>query len=202
MPVQATRNVTVLYNKRVFYMNMTNTIGLSRKGVLHEVATIGLDLAKNSVFFVGLDASGQVRTRRQYSKTKLLAVTSALSPCCIGMEACCGAHHLGRALLAQGHDTRLMPPKYVKPFVKRYKNDSKDAEACAEAGLRPIMRFVAVKSEQQLSMQSVQRHRSRLVANSTQLVNQARAFVLERGVAVPQGKHKFAAGAAGDPRGR
>ena len=189
MPVQATRNVFVLYNKRGFNINMTNTPRLSRRSVLNEVATIGLDLAKNSVFFVGLDASGQVRTRRQYSKTKLLAVTSALSPCRIGMEACCGAHHLGRALLAQGHDTRLMPPKYVKPFVKRDKNDSKDAEAC----LRPTMRFVAVKSEQQLSMQSVHRHRSRLVANSTQLVNQARAFLLERGIAVPQGKHKFAA---------
>ena len=156
------------------------------------MATIGLDLGKTSVFFVGLDASGHVRTRRQYSKAKLLAVTSTMSRCRIGMEACCGAHHLGRALAAQGHDVRLMPPNYVKPFVKRDKNDSKDAEACAEACLRPTMRFVAVKSEQQLSMQSLHRHLSRLAGNSTQLVNQARAFLLERGIAVPKGKHKFA----------
>ena len=122
MPVQATRSVVVLYNVRSFHSNMTNKRRSSRSSVLNQVATIGLDLAKNSVFFVGLDASGQVRTRRQYSKLKLLAVTATMSPCRIGMEACCGAHHLGRALLAQGHEARLMPPKYVKPFVKRDKS--------------------------------------------------------------------------------
>ena len=78
-------------------------------------------------------------TRRRYTKTKLVKVTAQLHPCRIGMEACCGAHHPGRVLLAQGHDVKLMPPKYVKPFVKRDKND---AEACAEACLRPTMRFV------------------------------------------------------------
>ena len=187
MPWKGTFNA-VAYNTGDSYISMTNKRRSSPRGVLNLVATIGLDLAKTSVFFVGLDASGHVRTRRQYSKAKLLAVTSTMSPCRIGMEACCGAHHLGRALAAQGHDVRLMPPKYVKPFVKRDKNDSKDAEAC----LRPTMRFVALKSERQLSMQSVHRHRSRLVGNSTQLVNQARAFLLERGIAVPQGKRKFA----------
>ena len=109
------------------------------------------------------------------------------------MEACCGSHHLGRQLLAQGHDVKLVPPKYIKPFVKRDQNDTKDAEACAEACLRPTMRFVAVKSEAQLSMQSLHRYRSRLVGNRTQLINQARAFLLERGIAVPQGRHKLAA---------
>ena len=109
------------------------------------------------------------------------------------MEACCGAHHLGRVLLAQGQDVKLMPPKYVKPFVKRDKNDAKDAEACAEACLRPTMRFVQVQSAEQLSMQSLHRYRSRLVHNATQLINQARAFLLERGNAIPQGKHGFAA---------
>lgn len=172
---------------------MASTGQPARRGLLKEVATIGLDLAKTSVHFVGLDASGQVLTRRQYSKAKLVEVSAKLSPCRIGMEACCGAHHLGRQLLAQGHDVRLMPPKYVKPFVKRDKNDSKDAEACAEACLRPSMRFVAVKSEGQLAMQSLHRHRSRLVGNSTQLVNQARGILLERGIAIPQGKHRFAA---------
>ena len=172
---------------------MASTKPTSRKSALKEVGTIGLDLAKTSVHFVGLGATGQVVTRRQYSKGKLLEVTVKMAPCRIGMEACCGAHHLGRKLLEQGHDVKLMPPKYVKPFVKRDKTDSKDAEACAEACLRPTMRFVAVKSEAQLSMQSLHRYRSRLVGNSTQLINQARGFLLERGLAVPQGKHRFAA---------
>ena len=172
---------------------MASTKPTSSKSVLREVATIGLDLAKTTVYFVGLDATGQVLTRRQYSKAKLLEITATMGPCRIGMEACCGAHHLGRKLLSQGHDIRLMPPKYVKPFVKRDKNDSKDAEACAEACLRPTMRFVSVKSEAQLSMQSLHRYRSRLVGNSTRLINQARGFLLERGIAIPQGKHRFAA---------
>ena len=93
-----------------------------RKGPLREVSTIGLDLAKASVHFAGLDASGQVLARRRYSKGKLAEVTARMDPCRIGMEACCGAHHLGRQLLAQGHDVRLMPPKYAKPFVKRDKS--------------------------------------------------------------------------------
>ena len=165
----------------------------TRKSVLQEVVTIGLDLAKASAHFAGLDESGKVITRRQYSKTKLVEVTAKMSPCRIGMEACCGAHFLGRQLLAQGHDVKLMPPKYVKPYVKRDKNDSKDAEACAEACLRPTMRFVAVKSEEQLAMQSLHRHRSRLVGNSTQLINQMRGFLLERGISAPQGKRKLVA---------
>ena len=172
---------------------MASTQRASRKSVLNQVTTIGLDLAKTTVHFVGLNPAGQVLTRRQYSKGKLLEVTATVGPCRIGMEACCGAHHLGRKLLAQGHDVRLMPPKYVKPFVKRDKNDTTDAEACAEACLRPTMRFVTVKSEAQLSMQSLHRYRSRLVSNSTQLINQARGFLLERGLAIPQGKHRFAA---------
>ena len=132
-------------------------------------------------------------TLRQVSKGKLLEVTATMGPCRIGREACCGAHHVGRKLLGQGHDVRLMPPKYVKPFVKRDKNDSNDAEACAEACLRPTMRLVAVKSEAQLSMQSLQRYRSRRVGNFSQLINQARGFLLERGLAIPQGKQRFAA---------
>ncbi len=168
---------------------MASTGQPSRKRVLKEVATIGLDLAKTSRHFVGLDASGRVLTRRRYSKDKLAEITAKMDPCRIGMEACCGAHHLGRQLLGQGHDVRLMPPKYVK----RDTNDTKDTEACAEACRRPTMRFVAVKSEAQLAMQSLHRHRSRLVGNSAQLVNQARGFLLERGIAIPQGKHRFAA---------
>ncbi len=120
---------------------MASTQPSSRKSVLKEVATIGLDLAKTTVHFVGLDARGCVLSRRQYSKGKLLEISAKMGPCRIGMEVCCGAHHLARQLLAQGHDVKLMPPKYGKPFVKRDKNDCKDAEACAEACLRPTMRF-------------------------------------------------------------
>ena len=108
---------------------MASTKQSSGTSVLKEVGTLGLDLAKTTAHFVGLDATGQVLTRRQYSKGKLLEVTAKMGPCRIGMEACCGSHHLGRQLIAQGHDVKLMPPKYVKPFVKRDKNDTKDAEA-------------------------------------------------------------------------
>ena len=94
----------------------------SRKSALKELTTIGLDLAKASVHFVGLNANGQVLTRRRYSKGKLAELTAKMDPCRIGMEPCCGAHHLGRQLLGQRHDVRLMPPKYVKPFVKRDKS--------------------------------------------------------------------------------
>ena len=94
----------------------------SRTRGLKEVVTIGLDLAKTTVHFVGLDEAGQVLTRRKYSKNKVLEVTAKMRPCRIGIEACCGSHHLGRQLLAQGHDVKLMPPKYVKPFVKRDKS--------------------------------------------------------------------------------
>ena len=153
---------------------MPSTGQPSRKSALQEVVTISLDLARTSVQFVGLDVSGRLPTRRRYSKGKLGEVTAKLDPCRIGMEACCGAHHLGCRLLAQGHDVQLMPPKYVKPFVKRDETDTKDAEACVEACLRPTMRFVAAKSEAQLALQSLHRRRSRLVGNSTQLANRHR----------------------------
>jgi transposase len=103
------------------------------------------------------------------------------------MEACCGAHHLGRLLVAQGHTLRLMSPEYVRPYVKAQKNDDRDAEAIAEAATRPTMRFVAVKSEEQLDMQTLHRARDRIVADRTSLMNQIRALLLERGIVVPQG---------------
>ena len=109
-----------------------------RKSALAEVATTGLDLAKYSVQFVGLNAAGRVLTRRQYSKGKLLEVTAKMRPCRIGMET---------SSWPRGHDVKLMPPKYVKASVKREKTDARDAEACAEACLRTTMRFVPLKSE-------------------------------------------------------
>ena len=101
------------------------------------------------------------------------------------MEACCGAHHLGRQLKAQGHEIRLMSPEYVRPYVKAQKNDDRDAEAIAEAATRPTMRFVEMKSAEQLDMQTLHRARDRLVAERTALINQMRAFLLERGLTVP-----------------
>ena len=113
------------------------------------------------------------------------------------MEACSGAHFMGRQLREQGRDVRLMPPEYVQPRVKRDKTDWNDAEACAEACRRPTMRFVALKSEEQLTMQSLHRLCSRLVSARTDLVNQLRGFLPERGIAVPQGKAKLAAALPG-----
>ena len=110
-----------------------------------------------------------------------------LPPCLIGMEACVGAHHLSRKLQALGHDARLMPAKYVRPYSKGQKNDFNDAEAIAEAVQRPTMKFVATKTVEQLDLQALHRVRERLVSQRTGIINQIRAFMLERGIAVRQG---------------
>jgi transposase len=107
------------------------------------------------------------------------------------MEACCGAHHLGRQLKEQGYDVRLMSPEYVRPYVKAQKNDDRDAEAIAEAATRPTMRFVALKSEAQLDVQLLHRVRDRLVGQRTSLINQMRSILLERGIVVPQGRRRL-----------
>jgi transposase len=107
------------------------------------------------------------------------------------MEACCGAHHLGRLLAAQGHEVRLMSPEYVRPYVKAQKNDDRDAEAIAEAATRPTMRFVALKTEAQLDVQVLHRVRDRLVGQRTALMNQVRSILLERGIVVPQGRRRL-----------
>jgi transposase len=117
--------------------------------------------------------------------------TKTLPLCMIAMEACCGAHHLGRLLAAQGHVVRPMSPEYVRPYVKAQKNDDRDAEAIAEAATRPTMRFVELKSQEQLDMQTLHRARSRLVGERTALINQLRAILLERGITAPQGRRKL-----------
>jgi transposase len=152
-----------------------------------KIATLGLDLGKVWIFLVGLDCDGRIVLQRRIRRARLLTVTVNLPRCLIGMEASCGAHFLGRALAAQGHDARLMPPQYVKPYVKTNKNDYRDAEANAEAVLRPTMRFVPLKSEEQLDLQTLHRWRQRLIARRTSLINQMRAFLLERGITVAQG---------------
>ena len=122
-----------------------------------DIAVLGIDLGKNSCSVVELDRSGKVVLRRRMQRKTIVIMAAKLSPCIIAMGACCGAHHLGRLLVAQGHTLRLMSPEYVRPYVKAQKNDDRDAEAIAEAATRPTMRFVAVKSEEQLDMQTLHR---------------------------------------------
>jgi transposase len=156
-----------------------------------NIAVLGIDLGKNTCSVVGLDESGRVVLRRRMQRKTILSFAANLSPCIIAMEACCGAHHLGRIFAAQGHTARLMSPEYVRPYVKAQKNDDRDAEAIAEASTRPTMRFVALKTEEQLDMQTIHRARDRVVAERTSLMNQLRAILLERGIVVPQGRAKL-----------
>ncbi len=127
-----------------------------------EIAILGIDLGKNSCSVVGLDSNGKVSVRRRMRRETVIAFCSKLSPCVVAMEACCGAHHMGRALASQGHVVRLMSPEYVRPYVKAQKNDDRDAEAIAEAATRPTMRFVQLKSEEQLDTQTLHRVRHQL----------------------------------------
>ncbi len=125
-----------------------------------QIAVLGIDLGKNSCSVVGLDAAGRVVLRRRLSRDGVIKLAAGLPRCVMAMEACCGAHHLGRVLQSQGHQVRLMSPEYVRPYVKAQKNDDRDAEAIAEAATRPTMRFVALKSEGQLDMALVHKSRS------------------------------------------
>ena len=156
-----------------------------------QIAVLGIDLGKNSCSIAGLDASGRIVLRRRMHRDSVIKLASRLPACVMAMEACCGAHHLGRTLQAHGHAVRLMSPEYVQPYVKAQKNDERDAEAIAEAATRPTMRFVELKSETQLDMQSLHRARSRLVGERTALINQLRAALLERGITVPQGRRRL-----------
>jgi transposase len=152
-----------------------------------QIAVIGIDIGKNIFHLIGLDKRGAIVLKRKLSRGQLECFLANLPPCLIGMEACVGAHHLSRKLIALGHDARLMPAKYVKPFLKGHKNDYRDAEAIAEAVQRPTMKFVAVKTPDQLDLQALHRVRERLVSQRTGIINQIRAFLLERGIAVRQG---------------
>ncbi len=151
------------------------------------VAVIGIDIGKNSFHVVGLNQRGAIVLRQRWSRGQMETRFANMPPCLIGMEACVGAHHLSRRLKALGHDARLMPAKYVRPYSKGQKNDFRDAEAIAEAVQRPTMKFVATKTVEQLDLQALHRVRERLVSQRTGIVNQIRAFLLERGVAVRQG---------------
>lgn len=153
-----------------------------------EIDTVGIDLGKSVFHLVGLSARGETVVRKKFSRAQLLRFTANLEVRLIGMEACPGAHFLGRSLREQGHEVRLMPAQYVKPYVKTKKNDYIDAEAIAEAVNRPRMRYVPIKSDDQLDMQSLHRVRERCVRSRTALVNQIRGLLLERGITIRQGR--------------
>src|SRR6266699_4048871 len=150
-------------------------------------AAIGIDIGKNSFHIVGQNQRGAIVLRQKWSRGQVEARLANLPPCRIGMEACVGAHHLSRQLKALGHDARLMPARYVRPYSRGQKNDFRDAEAIAEAVLRPTMKFVAIKTVEHLDLQGLHRVRERLVCQRTSVINQIRAFLLERGIAVRQG---------------
>ncbi len=154
---------------------------------MRQVATIGLDLAKNVFQVHGVDADGKVGVRRQLRRTDLVKFFGGLPACLVGMEACASAHHWARELSALGHRVKLMPPAYVKPYVKRGKTDAADAEAICEAVTRPTMRFVAVKTVDQQAMLMLHKARDLLVRQRTMLTNALRGHLAEYGLISARG---------------
>jgi transposase len=153
-----------------------------------ELHTIGIDLGKTVFHLVGLNLRGEVVVRKKFSRTQLLRFTANVHVGLIGMEACGGSHFLGRALREQRHEVRLIPAQYVKPYVKTNKSDYIDAEAIAEAVSRPTMRFVPIKTDDQLDLQSLRRVRERWVMRRTAVINQIRGLLLERGITLRKGR--------------
>ena len=159
---------------------------------MQSVTTIGLDIAK-SVFQVhGVDAIGNVVIRRQLKRRYVLVFFQKLAPCVVGIEACATSHHWSRELKALGHTVRLMPPAYVKPYVKRQKNDAADAEAICEAVTRANMRFVETKTPEQQSCLMLHRTRHLLIRQQTAVINAIRAHLAEFGVVAPVGRRGVA----------
>src|SRR6478736_2218112 len=152
-----------------------------------QITTIGLDFAK-SVFQVhGVDATGQVVVRKSLRRSQMLPFFTKLPPCLVGIEACGTSHYWAREIAKLGHHVRLMPPAYVKPYVKRGKTDASDAEAICEAVTRPTMRFVAIKSPEQQAMLALHRTRDLFVKQRTQLVNMIRNLLAEFGIEIRRG---------------
>jgi transposase len=156
-----------------------------------DIKVLGIDLGKTVCSLAGLDEAGAVVFRKRLQRYRVLDFLDGLPPCVVAMEACGGAHHIGRFCLQHGHEPRLMSPLYVRPYVKVHKNDDRDAEAIAEAATRPTMSFVAVKSDAQHDLQALHRARERLVTDRTRLINQGRGFLMERGIRVGTGRHIF-----------
>ncbi|MBD3679418.1 MAG: IS110 family transposase, partial [Rhodobacteraceae bacterium] len=157
-----------------------------------EITTLGIDLAKSVFQLHGVDRNGAVVLQRKVRRTALLDALGQLEPCLIGMEACPTSHFWAREIAALGHDVRLIPPAYVKPYVKRQKNDAADAEAICEAVTRPNMRFVPVKSEEQQAVLVLHRSRDLLMRQRTMILNAIRAHLAEFGMIAAQGPRKVA----------
>jgi transposase len=156
------------------------------------VVTIGLDIAKSIFQVHGVDAAGEIVIRRRLARRKVLEFFANLPACLVGVEACASAHHWGREIQTLGHDVRLMPPAYVKPYVKRQKNDAADAEAICEAVTRPTMRFVKIKSREQQSVMGLHRVRLMLMRQRIQLSNAIRGHLTEYGLVAPVGRNGLA----------
>lgn len=154
---------------------------------MEQITTIGLDIAKHVFHLHGVDERGRMLLSKRISRSGLLAFFARQPRCVVALEACAGAHHWGRELKRLGHEVRLIPPAYVKPFVKRQKNDAADAQAICEAAQRPSMRFVAVKSEEQQASAMVFRGRDLLVGQRTQIINALRGHMAEHGWVAPKG---------------
>jgi len=155
-----------------------------------HIASIGIDLGKTTFHLVALGEHNKVLIRKKFSRAQLLAYTANLPSSLIGLEACAGAHFIGTVLREQGHKVRLIPAQFIKPYRKSNKNDFIDAEAIAEAVTKDNMRFVQIKTEEQLDVQAMHRVRDRLVQRRTALINEIRGFLLERGITfAPQPIH-------------
>src|ERR1700754_283753 len=161
-----------------------------------QIHSVGIDLGKTTFHLVALGDHGKVLLKKKFTQRQLIAFTENLQTSLVGMEACSGSHFLGRALRAQGHEVKLIPAQFVKPFVKSNKNDFIDAEAIAEAVTRENMRFVPIKPDDQLDLQGIHRVRDRLVSRRTAVINQIRAFLLERGMVFAQKPAKLKAAMA------
>jgi transposase len=156
---------------------------------MKEVITIGVDLAKNVFQVHGVDGSGETVVRRQLRRSQVLPFFKTLPPCLVGMEARATSHYWAREIMALGHEVRLMPARYVKPYVKRNKNDAADAEAICEAVTRPTVRFVPVKTPEQQAVLMLLRTRQRFVRRRTALVNALRAHLAEFGIVAGVGRN-------------
>lgn len=153
---------------------------------MEEIATVGIDLAKSIFHVHAVDKTGQMVLQKAFKRRSLIAFFQKLSPCLIGIEACGSAHHWGRTLRQFGHDVRLIPPTYVKPYVRRQKNDATDAAAICEAVTRPTMRFVPIKTEEQQSALMLHRARSLLLSQRTALICAIRGHMAELGLIAPR----------------
>jgi len=161
---------------------------MSKRSEKQVIKVLGIDLAKKSFHVYGVDSQGRKVMSQKVSRAKLAQLVANLPPCMVAMEACGSAHYWGRRFRENGHTVRLLPPQYVKPYVKTHKNDAVDAEAICEAAQRPNMRFVPLKETHQQDIQSVHRMRSLMVDRRTAQINQIRGLLLEYGIDLPKGR--------------